>query len=368
MALSVFIASTQERRALAAYTTQFIQDNYAGRIDPKPWYAHWYSGDQTLDKVRQFAETTDAGIFFWTPDDQTQSRGQTRNAVRDNLVFEAGLFVALHGPARTQILVPKDQHGFLSNVASDFHGVTLQPFTDIRANEEMEVSLEAPLRRVCDRLLSLPPQARAKSPFASVASYQGLERVHTLVGNQPHLESQWLMPLLSTATKIDLINAYRVNEELLRGLEGFTARPGARLRACFIDAWDELVVAIQCRKTSHTPEYIRRAINDSLTRLLRLPDSSDLTAPYLPRGCPSWMRAHYQVFLAKQRLTYTLCRVDDRALIVPLDVKSDKEKRPKAWAISEAICPETFAYYLEDIDKMFNDERLKPKCYDSRET
>ena len=43
---------------------------------------------------------------FWTADDKTWYRNTERQEPRDNLVFEAGLFIATHGRNRTQLMVP----------------------------------------------------------------------------------------------------------------------------------------------------------------------------------------------------------------------------------------------------------------------
>jgi len=111
---------------------------------------------------------------------------------------------------------------------------------------------------------------------------------------------------------------------------------------------------------------MQRAVNHSLSQLFQTPEPPDFGRPSLPDGCPTELRAHYQVYLAKQRITYSYCRIDNQALIVPLDVKTDKEPRPPAWAISRELCPATFDYYLGDIEKMFGDRELEPLKYDSR--
>lgn len=249
--------------------------------------------------------------------------------------------------------------------------MTFQPYTPFTNFVEMESLLPSPIRRVCEYLLTLPRQPRPMSSFSQVTHRVGLESVHTLVGKEPLLEEQWLLPQLASARQIDLVNYYRINEDLIRALREFSSRPDNRLRVCFMDAWDEPLVAIHNRKVGHDAEYMQRAVNRSLAyvfELFGLPDSSDFRRPHLPTGCPASLLAHYQVYLSKQRITYSYCRIDDQALIVPLDVKTAKEDRPPAWAISKAICPAAFDYYLQDIEKMLTDADLKPLKYDSRQT
>lgn len=65
-----------------------------------------------LDSLLTALDSSDAGIFVLREDDLTESRGQSSPTVRDNVVFELGMFIGRLGRDRTFMLSP---HG--SNMA-----------------------------------------------------------------------------------------------------------------------------------------------------------------------------------------------------------------------------------------------------------
>lgn len=377
--LAMFIATTAEEKRIAEWVVDFITTDFSEKIRPVPWYHGWHSGDMTLQKLQQFADETDGSLFFWTPDDVTTSRHETRAVTRDNLHFEAGLFVGRHDSQRTQILIPAIGHTFQTYQPSDFRGVQFERYTAVTDDHSMGLHLPKTIRQACLRLLSLGPRTRPTRAFSQVTHQDELNSIPTLVGSEPRLELQWIVPELGTATRIDLVNGYRLNNEIIRELGAFALRADARLRVCFIDAWDEPLLALYMRKTGRTATHIRDAINSAIADLFNLSHtdpSSDHDAVIVPSGPVSGLAAHYQVFLTKQRPTYTYCRVDDRALMVPLDVKRQKNPRPPAWALSRTACPTVFDYYLGDIEKMLGDDEVdqagipvsRRLVYDSRAT
>lgn len=60
-----------------------------------------------LDNLLEAARKFDFAVFVFQPDDISQMRDETVNTVRDNVVFELGLFIASLGKERVFFLVPK---------------------------------------------------------------------------------------------------------------------------------------------------------------------------------------------------------------------------------------------------------------------
>jgi predicted nucleotide-binding protein len=82
----------------------------------------WPGGRFTLENLLRFVDNTDAAILFWTADDKTWYRETQRFEPRDNLLFEAGLFIAAHGRDRTQLGSISGEWDLNSEVLTD-HGV-----------------------------------------------------------------------------------------------------------------------------------------------------------------------------------------------------------------------------------------------------
>ncbi len=60
-----------------------------------------------LDNLLEAAGEYDFAVFVFQPDDISQIRDETVNTVRDNVVFELGLFIGGLGKERVFFLVPK---------------------------------------------------------------------------------------------------------------------------------------------------------------------------------------------------------------------------------------------------------------------
>ena len=59
-----------------------------------------------LDSLLAALDSSDAGVFVLRPDDITESRGQSSPTVRDNVIFELGMFIGRLGRDRSFLLTP----------------------------------------------------------------------------------------------------------------------------------------------------------------------------------------------------------------------------------------------------------------------
>jgi hypothetical protein len=68
----------------------------------------------------------DFGVFVYSNEDILKMRGEEYSAARDNVIFESGLFVGMHGRDRTFILSPHNIEDF--HIPTDLLGVTLATY------------------------------------------------------------------------------------------------------------------------------------------------------------------------------------------------------------------------------------------------
>ena len=88
------------------------------------WNSAFDAGSWTLQVILDHAQKADFGLFVISADDNLEARGRKYSTVRDNVLFEAGVFMGALGPERTFLLWPsggrKEQR-----LPSDLLGLTL---------------------------------------------------------------------------------------------------------------------------------------------------------------------------------------------------------------------------------------------------
>jgi hypothetical protein len=83
-------------------------------------------GDYILKSLIDATQNCFFAVIIATPDDTTVSRGHQTPSVRDNLLFELGLFVARVGPRRAVLVAPDDPG---VKQFSDYRGVSVLSYT-----------------------------------------------------------------------------------------------------------------------------------------------------------------------------------------------------------------------------------------------
>jgi hypothetical protein len=361
--MRVFIGSSGEQVRLVEWLTGFISGNYHHGLTPVPWTIPWPGGQYTLENLLGFVDDTDAAILFWTADDKTWYRDTRRQEPRDNLVFEAGLFMAGHGRERTQLMVPQypqgDERGEVA-IPSDVAGLTWNPYP-WRDGAPESTGLPVAARTVCDRLAALGSRQRPPTRFPTLVNHDRVDLVSAFVGDWTTINNEVAVRLAGSqvATSIDILAAYRVGE-IRRALDSFRTKPVANLRACFANMWDDALANVYLRKFhDRSTEYMRKAVEESIQQLLG-PSRVEVVSPSEIRvlDMVNPPAAHYQIRLTSQRITFGYYRVDDAAVVVPLDMKRAQNPAPPAWAIDRETAPRVFDRYLGEFAAMF-DEALR---------
>jgi hypothetical protein len=131
----VFVASSVEGLDVA-YP---LQVNLQHDADITVWSQGVFSLSITpLDSITEALSSSDFGIFVFSPDDETKMRGNVSETVRDNVLFELGLFVGRLGKRRCFIVMPDnvDLH-----IPSDLVGVTPAKYSGERDKSEIAAAL-----------------------------------------------------------------------------------------------------------------------------------------------------------------------------------------------------------------------------------
>ncbi|NOW92380.1 putative nucleotide-binding protein [Clostridium beijerinckii] len=101
----VFIGSSVESLKIA----EAIQVNLQYLCHSTNWTQGIFKPSKTaLDNLVNSLENFDFAIFVFSPDDITEIKKETHNTIRDNVIFETGLFIGRLGRDRVFYIAPED--------------------------------------------------------------------------------------------------------------------------------------------------------------------------------------------------------------------------------------------------------------------
>jgi hypothetical protein len=114
----IFIGSSKENLE----TAYAIQEHLEYDSEPTVWTDDIFNLSECIlnsliDKLQNF----DFGVFVFSPDDTSIIRNQERQIVRDNIIFELGLFIGHLGKERSFIISPRSVDGF--HLPTDLLGI-----------------------------------------------------------------------------------------------------------------------------------------------------------------------------------------------------------------------------------------------------
>lgn len=105
----IFIGSSTESMNIAGACNVSLEHS----AEVTMWPHIFELGDSTLDSLVRKANNVDFALFVFAPDDLTIMRNQHKPTVRDNVLFELGLFIGALGKKRCFILKPRGEDLYL---------------------------------------------------------------------------------------------------------------------------------------------------------------------------------------------------------------------------------------------------------------
>ncbi len=199
----LFIGSSAESLPLA-YAAQ-------AELDRSAEVTIWTQGiftpsGSTLPSLLRAATATDAALFVFAPDDLLRLRGTQVNAVRDNVIFEFGLFIGILGQDRVFFITPNDSS---LHLPTDLLGITPLGFNAFRSDGNLQAALGPACKQIRIQLGSYKSPRTSGPPAASELGQiddsaaseiltqwlnQGLIDVLTRPMSIPEVESRLLLP------------------------------------------------------------------------------------------------------------------------------------------------------------------------------
>ena len=127
----IFIGSSTENLA----TARTIQDQLYDDSEPSVWKCGIFKlSEYPLNSLIDKLQNSDFGVFVFSPDDIAIIRNQERQIVRDNIIFELGLFIGHLGKERSFIVSPISVDD--SHLPTDLLGITHANYDPQRENIE----------------------------------------------------------------------------------------------------------------------------------------------------------------------------------------------------------------------------------------
>ncbi|GIF25508.1 O-acetyl-ADP-ribose deacetylase (regulator of RNase III) [Actinoplanes tereljensis] len=143
----IFIGSSSE----GLRVSRAVQQELDGDFDVTVWNQDVFQLTlANLENLLEVLDSSDAGIFVLKPDDIVVSRGSERPGVRDNVLFELGMFIGRLGRERTFMLVPR---GSAAHLPSDLAGLASAGYDAERVDREPRPAVASACNQIREQIL-----------------------------------------------------------------------------------------------------------------------------------------------------------------------------------------------------------------------
>ncbi|UXZ55956.1 nucleotide-binding protein [Halomonas sp. 7T] len=176
----LFIASSAESLPIAEAVNVNLDHDFEVTI--------WKNGtfklsSSTIEDLVEKSSAVDFALFIFAPDDISIIRSRSKHVVRDNVIFEMGLFVGAIGKSRSFVLKPRDVD---MHLPTDLLGVTPADYDASRSDGD----LVSATNRACSLikseverlgLINHASLSESKTIIANPASYELKEQDYKIL-------------------------------------------------------------------------------------------------------------------------------------------------------------------------------------------
>jgi hypothetical protein len=140
MKLRFFLSSSYEQLSIATTLEEHLTNE---GLEPKVWRNDVHEVAQyNLESLFNQAMLSDFAVFIFAPDDEVTIRGNSFSVVRDNVLFELGLFTGILGKNRSYILQSEEKP---MRLPSDLEGLTTLKY---RPDSNLSETLKSIAKRI----------------------------------------------------------------------------------------------------------------------------------------------------------------------------------------------------------------------------
>lgn len=138
----IFIGSSVEGLSIA----YAIQQNLTHDAEATVWSQGIFDlSKTTIESLNEVLDSVDFSIFVFSPDDKTVIRGSEVTSIRDNVLFEFGLFIGKLGRNRVFFIMPD---GTDIHIPTDLLGITPAKYDPNRTDKNLEAATGAACNQI----------------------------------------------------------------------------------------------------------------------------------------------------------------------------------------------------------------------------
>ena len=179
----LFVGSSVEGLGVA----YAVQQNLKHQAEVTVWDQGIFRlSDSALDSLIQLLDRVDFGVFVFTPDDIVNIRGEENRAIRDNVLFELGLFIGRLGKGRSFILMPDERKDI--HLPTDLIGMTPATYETGRTDNNFQAATGPASHEFRQHIVSLGSKSKGTESPSTPQSEVNSSESKSLENTRPMVE------------------------------------------------------------------------------------------------------------------------------------------------------------------------------------